>query len=328
MTNFEELYEKYANDVLRVSYFYLGDRQRAEDVCQDVFVRLMTNAPDLQEGHEKASLLKVALNRCRDLWRGAWLKRVTLGSPAFELVPAPDDHQRREDEEAMMSAVHALPPTFRETILLYYYQGYGIGEIAKMINNDPEMDDKMKVVFISNYNVSYAEKLMCAADISEQISTAGTEASGTGNMKFMLNGTVTLGTYDGANVEIVQQAGEENNYIFGARVEEINEMKPIYNPNAYLGEDANLRAIVETLIDGTFDDDGTGNACFICNTACYKRTFISLHFLENQKNSFQFCHGQGTDCRLYDMLSADLLGILLIDGTHHLQSDYSSSILT
>ena len=70
-------------------------------------------------------------------------------------------------------------------------------------------------------------------------------------MKFMLNGTVTLGTYDGANVEIVQQAGEENNYIFGARVEEINEMKPIYNPNAYLGEDANLRAIVETLIDGT-----------------------------------------------------------------------------
>ena len=73
---------------------------------------------------------------------------------------------------------------------------------------------------------------------------AGTEASGTGNMKFMLNGTVTLGTYDGANVEIVQQAGEENNYIFGARVEEINEMKPIYNPNAYLGEDANLRAIV------------------------------------------------------------------------------------
>lgn len=134
MTNFEELYEKYASDVLRVSYFYLGDRQRAEDVCQDVFVRLMTNAPDLQEGHEKAWLLKVALNRCRDLWRGAWLKRVTLGSPAFELVPAPDDHQRREDEEAMMSAVHALPPAFRETILLYYYQGYGIGEIAKMLD--------------------------------------------------------------------------------------------------------------------------------------------------------------------------------------------------
>ena len=68
---FEELYEKYATDVLRVSYFYLGDRQKAEDVCQDVFVRLITNAPVLQEGREKAWLLKVALNRCRDLWRGA-----------------------------------------------------------------------------------------------------------------------------------------------------------------------------------------------------------------------------------------------------------------
>lgn len=122
MLSYEELYEKYATDVLRVSYFYLGDRQRAEDVCQDVFVRLMTNAPDLQEGREKAWLLKVALNRCRDLWRGAWLKRVVLGSPAFEMIPAPDDSGRRDDEEAMMKAIHELPPTFREAILLYYYQ--------------------------------------------------------------------------------------------------------------------------------------------------------------------------------------------------------------
>ena len=134
MLSYEELYEKYATDVLRVSYFYLGDRQRAEDVCQDVFVRLMTNAPDLQEGREKAWLLKVALNRCRDLWRGAWLKRVVLGSPAFEMIPAPDDSGRRDDEEAMMKAIHELPPTFREAILLYYYQGYGIGEIAQMLD--------------------------------------------------------------------------------------------------------------------------------------------------------------------------------------------------
>ncbi|MBE5777977.1 MAG: RNA polymerase sigma factor [Clostridiales bacterium] len=134
MTNYEELYEKYADDVLRVSYFYLGDRQRAEDVCQDVFVRLLTNAPDLQEGREKAWLLKVALNRCRDLWRGAWLKRVVLGSPTFELIPAPDDHERREDEEAIMTAIHQLPATFRETIMLYYYQGFGITEIAQMLD--------------------------------------------------------------------------------------------------------------------------------------------------------------------------------------------------
>lgn len=133
MMNFEDLYEKYATDVLRVSYFYLGDKQRAEDVCQDVFVRLMTNAPDLQEGREKAWLLKVALNRCRDLWRGAWVKRVVLGSPTFELIPAPDDSEQRDDEEAMMTAIHQLPATFREAILLYYYQGYGISEIAEML---------------------------------------------------------------------------------------------------------------------------------------------------------------------------------------------------
>ena len=131
---FERLYEQYADDVLRMAYFYLADRHKAEDVCQDVFVKLYTHGATIEPGKEKAWLLRVTVNCCRDLWRGAWLKRVTLGSPAFELVPAPDDHQRREDEEAMMSAVHALPPAFRETILLYYYQGYGIGEIAKMLD--------------------------------------------------------------------------------------------------------------------------------------------------------------------------------------------------
>ena len=133
MTDFEGLYDRYATDVLRVCYFYLGDRQKAEDVCQDVFVRLITNAPELEEGKEKAWLLKVALNRCHDLWRGAWVKRVVLGSPAFELVPAPDDSERKDDEEAMMVAIHQLPSAFREVILLYYYQNYGIGEIAAML---------------------------------------------------------------------------------------------------------------------------------------------------------------------------------------------------
>ena len=134
MTNFEDLYQKYADDVLRVSYFYLGDRQKAEDVCQDVFVRLITNAPELTEGHEKAWLLKVALNRCRDLWRGAWVKRVVLGSPVFELVPAPDETERKDDEEVMMKAIYELPASFREVILLHYYQGYNISEISEMMD--------------------------------------------------------------------------------------------------------------------------------------------------------------------------------------------------
>ena len=134
MAYFEEIYEKYATDVLRVSYFYLGDRQKAEDVCQDVFVRLITNAPVLQEGREKAWLLKVALNRCRDLWRGAWVKRVILGSPAFELIPAPDEIDKLADQQEIMGAIHQLPASFREVILLHYYQGYVITEIAETMD--------------------------------------------------------------------------------------------------------------------------------------------------------------------------------------------------
>ena len=139
-----------------------------------------------------------------------------------------------------------------------------INEIAKLVNNDPDTKDKLQVVFVSNYNVSYAEKLVVAADISEQTSTAGTEASGTGNMKFMFNGAVTLGTYDGANVEIAQQAGEENEYIFGGRVEDINRLKRDgYDARALYNSNPMIKRVVDTLIDGTFSDNGaTGEGSF------------------------------------------------------------------
>lgn len=131
-----------------------------------------------------------------------------------------------------------------------------IGEIGKLVEQDEDTKDLIKVVFVQNYNVSYAEKLVAAADISEQISTAGTEASGTGNMKFMLNGTVTLGTFDGANVEIVEEAGEENNYVFGARVEELEEIMPKYDPRKIIFKDEKIRRVLNKLIDGSFDDGG------------------------------------------------------------------------
>ena len=129
-----QLYELYATDVLRMCYFYLGDRQKAEDVVQEVFVRLMTTSPVLQPGKEKAWLLKVAMNRCRDLWRGAWLKRVVLGGPTYELIPAPDEFSRIGDKQEMMLAINKLPAMFKEVILLHYYQGYGISEIAEMMD--------------------------------------------------------------------------------------------------------------------------------------------------------------------------------------------------
>ncbi len=133
-----------------------------------------------------------------------------------------------------------------------------INEIAKKLNADPETKDKLQVLFVQNYNVSYAEKLIPAADLSEQISAAGTEASGTGNMKLMLNGAVTLGTYDGANIEIVQESGEENNYIFGARVEELNALKGRYNPQKLYEENPRIHRVMDCLVDGSFCDGKTG----------------------------------------------------------------------
>ncbi len=150
----------------------------------------------------------------------------------------------------------SAPGYFRAKGIIQY-----INEVARLVNNDARMEGRLKVVFVQNYNVSYAERLVAAADFSEQISTAGTEASGTGNMKFMLNGTVTLGTYDGANVEIVREAGEENSIIFGLRVEDVERIKPTYDPAALYEGNPRMKRVVDSLVDGTFDDGGTG--CFL-----------------------------------------------------------------
>lgn len=129
-----------------------------------------------------------------------------------------------------------------------------INDIAELINGDKEINAKLQVVFVQNYDVSYAEKIIPGTDVSLQVSTAGFEASGTGNMKFMMNGAVTVGTMDGANIEIAGEAGTENNYIFGATAQEIAKMRAEYKPSAVLKKYPQLKRTVETLTDGTFGD--------------------------------------------------------------------------
>ncbi len=133
-----------------------------------------------------------------------------------------------------------------------------INEVKRLVEADEYVSRFIKIIFVSDYSVSYAEKIIPASDVSEQISTAGTEASGTGNMKFMLNGAVTLGTYDGANIEIVERAGEENNYIFGARVEDIRKIQNSYNPESLYENDAKIKRCLDALVDGTLSDNNTG----------------------------------------------------------------------
>ncbi|AJK69206.1 glycogen/starch/alpha-glucan phosphorylase [Corynebacterium marinum] len=133
-----------------------------------------------------------------------------------------------------------------------------INEIAEKVNNDPDVNDRLRVVFVENYNVSPAEHIIPATDVSEQISTAGKEASGTGNMKFMMNGALTLGTMDGANVEIHEAVGDENAYIFGAREEELPDLRATYNPWHVYESVPGLKRTLDALVDGHLDDHGTG----------------------------------------------------------------------
>jgi starch phosphorylase len=156
-----------------------------------------------------------------------------------------------------------------------------IHEVGRLIAADKEASRYLRVVFVPDYNVTWAERIVAAAEVSEQISLAGTEASGTGNMKLALNGAVTLGTMDGALVEIVRRAGAQNNYIFGMNESEVAALRSGYDSRRYLG-DPRIRRVVEALTDGTLDDGGTGHfADLYCSLTAENDRYMVLADLQS-----------------------------------------------
>ncbi|XP_059096646.1 glycogen phosphorylase-like isoform X1 [Tigriopus californicus] len=160
--------------------------------------------------------------------------------------------------------------------------------VGSVINNDPVVGDKLKIIFLENYRVTYAEKIMPGSDLSEQISTAGTEASGTGNMKFMLNGALTVGTLDGANVEMAEEMGHENIFIFGMTVDEVKSLKSKgYDAKTYYEKNPELKQVIDQLKSGYYSQGNPDEFIDIYNNLMYHDIYLTLADYDSYMESQQ-----------------------------------------
>ena len=278
---YPEKFVNVTNGITPRRWFLLNNPKMAAQITARIGADWQTDLPKLSE--IEAYIKEDAFRKCFMQIKQENKRRLSAYIARHEKVELPEtfifDVQIKRLHEYKRQLLNALSvlyiynalkegtlPDFKPTAFIFgaksapgYYTAKAIvkfiNEIAAKVNADDETRDRLRVAFVQNYNVSYAEKIVCAADVSEQISTAGMEASGTGNMKFMLNGTVTLGTMDGANVEICEEAGRENNYIFGATVEEVFKIRRAYDPKKILENNPSLAKAVESLVDGTFPDD-------------------------------------------------------------------------
>ncbi|MBQ8338118.1 MAG: glycogen/starch/alpha-glucan family phosphorylase, partial [Oscillospiraceae bacterium] len=234
--------EAFANDAAVLCEFAATRRKNKQRLCEFILKK---------EGRELSPdfLFDVQIKRLHE-YKRQLLNALSILELYFEIK---EGSLTDFEPTVFLFGAKAAPGYFRAKAIIKL-----INEISKLCESDIEVRNKIKVVFVSDYNVSYAEKIVAAADISEQISTAGTEASGTGNMKLMLGGALTLGTYDGANIEIFEAAGEQNNLRFGADTETLEEISENYDPNEYYKNDSRIRRCLDALVDGTLSDDGTG----------------------------------------------------------------------
>jgi len=171
--------------------------------------------------------------------------------------------------------------------------------VGEVVNNDPVVGDKLKVVFLENYRVTLAEKIMPAADLSEQISTAGTEASGTGNMKFMLNGALTIGTLDGANVEMAEEMGMDNIFIFGMTVEDVDHIKDQYDGKLYYNDIPELKQVLDMISAGFFSHGNKDTFKDIVDNLLYHDRFLTLADFASYVNTQDLVSKTYTDTALW-----------------------------